>query len=79
MVGVAQDMESERLQCGGPFGIGPHRCWFEVLPTVELDDQLGFDTGEVSEVAADRMLAAELAAGELTVAQGVPQGALGVG
>jgi hypothetical protein len=50
-----------------------------VLPTVELDDQLGFDTGEVGEVAADRMLAAELVAGKLAVAEGLPEGTLGVG
>jgi len=72
-------MEAEGLQHGGPLGIGPHRSWVEVLPTVELDDQLGFDTREVREEATDRVLTAELAAGELAIAEGLPQGALGVG
>jgi uncharacterized protein YaiL (DUF2058 family) len=51
----------------------------EMLSAVDLDDQRCFDAGEVGEMRADRVLAAELEASELTVAQLAPQQLLGVG
>jgi hypothetical protein len=44
----------------------------EVLSTIELDDKLRFDAGEVREVAPDRMLTSELVALQLPVAKSVP-------
>ena len=44
-----------------------------VLAAVHLDDQSGFSTGEVCDVAADRMLAPELEAECVFAAQDVPQ------
>jgi hypothetical protein len=44
----------------------------EVLATIDLDDQLGFEAGEVGEEWSDGMLSAELEAGKLAVAQVAP-------
>jgi hypothetical protein len=45
----------------------------QVLAPIDLDDELCFLTGEVSEVSIDRELAAELEATELPVAKYRPQ------
>lgn len=52
---------------------------FEVLASVEFDDQAGLDAGEVDGVRADGMLATELQPAQASVAQVEPQGAFGVG
>ena len=50
-----------------------------VLAAVQLDEQLFGQTGEVGDVRADGLLAVELVAAQLFVAQAVPQEACGVG
>jgi hypothetical protein len=50
-----------------------------MLAAVELDGQMRLQTHEVEDVAAERMLAAELPSIELTVAQPGPQTLLGAG
>jgi hypothetical protein len=57
------------------------RCsfWLEVLPTVDLYDQVGFKTGKVGEVWSDGMLTTELEASELAVTEVAPDQVFGVG
>jgi hypothetical protein len=50
-----------------------------VLTAVEFYHQSAFGTGEVSDVSSDRMLAAELGASHLAVAEMTPQLLLSVG
>jgi len=46
---------------------------------VEFDDEAGLLAGEVGEVAADRVLAAELQAIEATATESLPELAFGIG
>ena len=50
-----------------------------MLPAIEFDDQAMFDRREVGDEAADRMLAAKLGTGELTIAEELPHRPLLVG
>jgi len=78
-VAEAQYVEAVRAQRGTALGIGGHGIGLVVLTAIELDDQPGFDAGEVREVRADRVLAAELAAVETPIPQALPDRAFGVG
>ena len=49
-----------------------------MLTAIDLDDQLGFVTDEISDVATDWNLATKLAAIQLTLTEHLPQLALGV-
>ena len=49
-----------------------------MLSAVQFDDQLGFDTGEISEISIDRNLTAKLESIKLTIAQNRPELAFGV-
>ena len=68
----SQHSEAEVVQLRGAPRIGLDRLRLEMLTAVEFDNEPRFDTSEVREEAADGMLAAELAAGELTIAQPLP-------
>jgi hypothetical protein len=50
-----------------------------MLPSIEFDHELSFDTGEVEDVATERMLPAESGSIDLPAAQGLPQVAFGIG
>ena len=47
-----------------------------MLTTVDLYDQRGLETAEVGDIASERMLEAELAALDLTIAHGLPEDVL---
>jgi hypothetical protein len=49
-----------------------------MLATIELDDQFGFRTAEVSDERADGVLAAESRAAESAIAKPQPQLSLGI-
>ena len=51
----------------------------DMLAAVELDDQARLDAGEIDDVRAHRMLAAELASAQAPVAQVEPDRTFGVG
>src|SRR5262245_4674141 len=51
----------------------------EVLPTIELDHQARLQAGEVGKVGTDRVLAPELVARKSSIAQAIPEGAIGIG
>ncbi len=53
--------------------------WVCVLAAVGFDDQFGLDAGEVGDVGADWVLAAEFGAREGAGAEELPEVALGVG
>ena len=50
-----------------------------VLAAIDLDDEPGRDTGEVTDVWTDAVLTPELEAGQLPVAQSIPEPMLGRG
>ena len=49
--------------------VGQFSLFVEVLSTIQLDNQVCFDTREVGEESPDRVLSAEFVAGEASVAQ----------
>lgn len=73
MIPEMQDMESMRLQPGGAFGIpgGMPR----VLPLIELDNQLPFETHRIYDESAQGLLPAKLVSVELPATKMAPQGA----
>lgn len=50
-----------------------------MLAAIELDDEAAFDTGEIANVRAERVLASELEASELTATQSIPKQTLCIG
>ncbi len=50
-----------------------------VLPAIQLDDEAVFETHEIDDEVAQRVLAAELESGKLAIAQVAPKQALRVG
>jgi hypothetical protein len=50
-----------------------------MLGTIELDDQVALETGEIDDKWTDRHLPAELGAPDLPVAETEPEQTLGVG
>jgi hypothetical protein len=50
-----------------------------MLPSIGFDHALSFDTGEVEDVATERMLPAESGAIDLPAGHGLPQVAFGIG
>jgi hypothetical protein len=76
VVPVAQHHESGEFQLSGALGIAFDR--IGVLPAVALHHQHALEAGKVEDVVAERMLAPELAAFELAIAQDLPQAPLGV-
>src|SRR5947208_16740404 len=77
-VGESQNVKTEFVQLHGPSRIAFEPFDLEVLAAVQFDDQSGLDAHEVREVPADRVLSAELVALELSIAQTLPEGVLGV-
>jgi hypothetical protein len=75
----SQNLKTEVVQRHSATLICIHRFRLEVLTTIQLDDQLPFDAGEVREVTAHRLLAPELVAVEPSIAQGLPQTSFGIG
>jgi hypothetical protein len=50
-----------------------------MLPAIDLDNDHLLPTNEVADISPDRLLANEFAAGNLPVAQTIPQFRFGVG
>lgn len=50
-----------------------------MLPAIDFDDQMSFETDQIKDIRAKRYLAAELQAVELTVAERAPEPALRLG
>ena len=52
---------------------------FDVLATVQLDDQLGFKTSEIADIGSERPLATKAKAIKLSPPQAAPEKSLGIG
>jgi hypothetical protein len=68
-IGKAQHMEALRRKQRRSSCMGQFSPFVEVLSTIQLDNQIRFDTREVGEESADGVLSAELVADETSVAQ----------
>jgi hypothetical protein len=74
----AQDRKAELPQslCSQLIGVNSIR--FEVLATIQLDDQAGFNASEVGEEGPGGVLSAELQSAELAIAQPLPDRPFGI-
>ena len=75
---VPESQHSKALQLDIAVTIRIIRVTLEVLSAIELDDQVGFETGEVDDVASDRELPAKAISSKLTAPEVSPEKALGV-
>jgi len=77
IVPETQDAEAHRLDrfCSRRVLRQPSR----MLAPIQLDDQPAFEAGEIDDMAANGMLAPELAAHQAAIAQVMPYLAFGIG
>jgi len=75
----AQHEQPLRGQEGTALFVTINGIWGRVLTAVEFDHQSNFKTGEVGEIGADRVLAAELETQQTAIAQLGPQQTFGIG
>jgi len=75
---VPESQYSKPLQLNMAVTIRIIRVTLEVLSAIELDDQVGFETGEVDDVASDRELPAKAISAKLPAPEVSPEKALGV-
>ena len=71
VVSEADDAVAMGLDQPGACGVSGA---FSMLPSIKLDDQLGTSAGEISDIGAERKLADELEAFELSASQSEPEG-----
>ena len=76
MVPEPHDREALRLKICGSILVFFNLS--RVLPTVDFNHQLTINTNKVTNIGADRVLPSELAAGDRSIAQLLPQAAFGV-
>jgi hypothetical protein len=70
MVPESQNSIPILLKKCGPFGIRLHL--LDMLASIHLDNQLFFNTNEIYDKWADRMLATKFPSGEISIAQLIP-------
>jgi len=75
----SQNRIAQLNQLRRPARVVPHRRFVQVLSAIELDNKPRLDAGEVREVAADGMLAAEFAAIDLTRTKAMPHDTFSIG
>ena len=74
-----QDTHAVGLQRPRALCIVRSLLWLRMLAAIQLDAEPGFVAVEIEDVPTHRMLPAELGAGQLAIAQQLPEQALSIG